>query len=507
MTDVAEQPARSETGLAPGWQWATLAALGEVTGGLTKNAKRGSFELKLPYLRVANVYANSLKLDDVEEVGVLPTEIARTLLKKNDLLVVEGNGSPDHIGRVALWDGSIETCLHQNHLIKVRLAGTAPKFVLYWLLSKEGRAYIRSVSSSSSGLYTLSIGKVEGLPVPVAPIQEQERIVARIEELLSKLDSGTAALHKTKALLKLYRQSVLHAGVSGQLTQVWRKQQGEQLESADVQLERVLQQRREAWEASEKKGKYKEPKGPSETNLPSVPQGWVWTTFEQASYRVTVGFVGQMKHEYRDEGVPFLRSQNVRPNRYEPEGLRYISNQFHDRISKSEVRSGDLVVVRSGSVGTACAIPEDFGEGNCSDLVIVQRPYFNAKFAAYYMNSMARANVSARKVGIGLEHFNTSALASMALPFPTVAEQAQIVAEVERRLSVLDKLEVTVNSELKRAKQTRQGILRKAFRGELIPQDPNDEPTSVLLERIKAEKIRLGVENLRRGRKPRKENK
>ena len=144
--------------LPKGWIWTTVAQLGKVSGGLTKNAKRGLHDLQLPYLRVANVQANELRLVDIETIGITPGELPRTLLEKGDLLVVEGNGSPDQIGRVAIWNGSITPCLHQNHLIKVRLAYPEyGSYVLHWLLSKNGRDNIRQVASSTSGLYTLSI--------------------------------------------------------------------------------------------------------------------------------------------------------------------------------------------------------------------------------------------------------------------------------------------------------------------------------------------------------------
>lgn len=103
------------------WRQSVLGDVGKIIGGLTKNPKRNGLSLKLPYLRVANVYANELRLDEIEYIGVSEKELEKLLVRKGDLLVVEGNGSPDQIGRVALWNDSIPNCVHQNHLIKVRL--------------------------------------------------------------------------------------------------------------------------------------------------------------------------------------------------------------------------------------------------------------------------------------------------------------------------------------------------------------------------------------------------
>jgi type I restriction enzyme S subunit len=230
-------------------------------------------------------------------------------------------------------------------------------------------------------------------------------------------------------------------------------------------LPRILAQRRKNWAG---RGKYKEPAAPDTSNLGPLPIGWTWATFEQIAERVTVGFVGSMKHEYVENGVPFLRGQNVRENRFDPEGLLHVSPEFHQKLSKSALRPGDLAVVRSGSVGVTCVIPDSLPDANCSDLVLVQRPLgFVPQYGAYYMNSLAKRHVATGKVGVALIHFNTKSVAALAIPLPPLAEQTRIVAEVERRLSVVEALEVVVSANLQRATRLRQSILHKAFTGEL----------------------------------------
>ncbi|MEW8356125.1 MAG: restriction endonuclease subunit S [Candidatus Thiodiazotropha sp.] len=200
------------------WTWVYLGQMGEVIGGLTKNKKREQFELQLPYLRVANVYANELRLDDITMIGVQESELERLLLEKGDLLVVEGNGSPEQIGRLAIWDGSIDPCVHQNHLIKVRLQEKASgNYLMYWLSSLGGRDAILKVASSTSGLYTLSISKVSGLPIPLPPIEEQVEIhnivslkLSSIEHLENEIDVQLLKAERNK-------QSVLASAFSGNI--------------------------------------------------------------------------------------------------------------------------------------------------------------------------------------------------------------------------------------------------------------------------------------------------
>lgn len=125
------------------WIWTKISEIGEVSGGLTKNSTRNQFELKMPYLRVANVYSNKLDLSEIKTIGVREAEVDRYLLKQGDLLVVEGNGSKEQIGRVAQWDGSVDPCLHQNHIIRIRLNQDINRqFVTIWLLSSQGREMI-----------------------------------------------------------------------------------------------------------------------------------------------------------------------------------------------------------------------------------------------------------------------------------------------------------------------------------------------------------------------------
>jgi len=125
-------PARFDElrGLPQGWRWAEMSTIGSVAGGVTKNQKRFDQPLQMPYIRVANVYADELRLADVSTIHVTRAELGRVLLHSGDLLIVEGNGSVEQIGRVAIWDGSIMSCGHQNHLIRVRpVPGVPPRFL------------------------------------------------------------------------------------------------------------------------------------------------------------------------------------------------------------------------------------------------------------------------------------------------------------------------------------------------------------------------------------------
>ena len=207
----------------------------DITGGLTKNSKRNILPLQMPYIRVANVYYNYLDLKEIKTIGVEQAEIERTTLQKGDLLFVEGNGSRDQIGRVAQWNGEIEDCLHQNHIIKGRPLGSMlGKFAIYFLMTEGGRTQIRDVSSSTSGLYTLSTNKVKSLLVPFCTIEEQAAIVAAIDSRLSVCDKLEAIVDESLVKAEALRQSILKKAFAGQLVP-----QDPDDEPADVLLERI----------------------------------------------------------------------------------------------------------------------------------------------------------------------------------------------------------------------------------------------------------------------------
>jgi type I restriction enzyme S subunit len=201
----------------PAWATSTLGACGVVAGGLTKNGKREGLALARPYLRVANVYANRLELDDVAQIGLTEAEHQKTRLASGDLLIVEGNGSLDQLGRVALWNGELPDCVHQNHLIRWRSSGPRPRYVLYWLLSPRGRESITDLASTTTGLHTLSISKVAAVPIELPTDDEQAEIVRRVDALFALADTLEARVATARAQVERLTPALLSKAFRGEL--------------------------------------------------------------------------------------------------------------------------------------------------------------------------------------------------------------------------------------------------------------------------------------------------
>jgi type I restriction enzyme S subunit len=168
----------------PGWVWVYIDRLATVQGGIQKTPLRRPVRNHVPYLRVANVQRDALDLKEIERFEVSPEELERWQLNAGDLLIVEGNGSEHEIGRCAVWPGSIDPCVYQNHLIRVRCPhSTMTQFIQMFLNSPDGKAEMKRLAITTSGLFNLSVGKIRRYAVPVPPVAEQGRIVARVTEL------------------------------------------------------------------------------------------------------------------------------------------------------------------------------------------------------------------------------------------------------------------------------------------------------------------------------------
>jgi len=207
-----------EEDFPPHWQRTSIGKICDVSGGITKNASKDHGGSLLPYLRVANVYTNELVLTEVKEILVPNHLLQKYLLAKGDLLIVEGNGSIDQLGRVAIWDGSIESCVHQNHLIKARPhSPSTAKYLHAYLNSPHGRSQIKEVSSSTSGLHTLSISKIECIELGLPPENERRRIIAEVDRRFSVLDQVEATVQASLQRCGILRQAILKRAFEGRL--------------------------------------------------------------------------------------------------------------------------------------------------------------------------------------------------------------------------------------------------------------------------------------------------
>ena len=476
------------------WIWSQVGEVSEIVGGGTpRTSDQDNFDGgEISWITPADLSGYGDKFiahgaRNITERG-LNSSSAR-LLPKNSVLF----SSRAPIGYVAIAAQPLAT--NQGFKSFALPEGIDPSFVYYFLMrSKE---LVQSLGGGTT-FKEISGATAATIPLPLAPLAEQRRIVAEIETQFTRLDVSVAALRRAQANLKRYRASVLKDACEGRLVPTeadLARSEGREYEPADVLLERILAERRARWESQEKRrGKYREPSAPDISALPELPEGWAWATVEQLS-EVQGGIQKQPKRAPADNPYPFLRVANVLRGSLDLDEVHQIE-LFRGELEKLRLFPGDLLIVEgNGSpsqIGRMAVWKGDIEDCVHQNHIIRARLIggLSSEYAQTYWNSPTGASEVSKVASStsGLYTLSVSKVSALPIPLPPLAEQRRIVPEVERRLSVVQQAEATVEASLARAERLRQSILKQAFSGRLVPQDPDDEPASVLLERIRAER-------------------
>lgn len=487
------------------WRWATVGEVADVTGGLTKNAgKRDASKLRVPLVSVAAVHLRRINPDAVGEVGLLDSDGDRATLARGDLLIVEGNGSLEHIGRVALWNDEVPGARHQNHIIRVRPHDIASRFVLEWLASPEGRKAIVNEATSAAGLYTLSLSKVERLPIPVPTPSEQRRIVAKLEALQARSRRARLALDGVAPLLEKLRQSILAAAFRGDFTKDWRAR-SKNVEPAAELLKRIRTERRKSWEESELakmrakgkapaddrwKAKYKEAQSVDATGLAELPVGWCWASVEELLVGgPTNGF--SPKSDGAGSGTPTLKlSATTRGYCVLNDTTTKRTNEVIDDDESYWLSPGDLLLQRANTieyVGVTAIFDGPDRTYIYPDLMMRLRaaPLIGARFLWRALSSAAcRQFMRDHATGTAgnMPKVNGDTVRRTPVPLPPIEEQALILDLLDRADERRRALESVADASVDQVLTLERAILAKAFRGELVPRDPNEESAATLMK-------------------------
>lgn len=359
----------------------------------------------------------------------------------------------------------------------------------------------------------------------VAPNAEQTRIVTKLEELLSDLDAGVTELKAAQKKLTQYRQSLLKAAVEGRLTAQWRAdraRRGEPTETGAQLLQRILQERRIRWETQQRakfiaqgktppqgwQSKYSEPVKPDTTDLPELPEGWVWASLDMLG-EIASGVAKGTKHkaEVAVREISYLRVANVQRGFLDLSEVKTIFATEKD-ISELTLKSGDILFNEGGDrdkLGRGWVWRNEIETCIHQNHVFRVRPYLSAtlpELISHHGNTFGKTWFqTAGKQTTNLASINMTMLRMFPVPLAPALEQEEILSQIQQQLMALDDQELAVNFSLQQSAAQRKNILRAAFSGQLVPQDPSDEPASVLLERIRAERSAHSSEKNPRGRK------
>jgi type I restriction enzyme S subunit len=428
-----------------------------IKGKKPKNSGPATTERTVPYINIKAF--ESGQPVEFAAPGNYPT------CERDDVLIVwdgaraglSGRAVPGYIG---------------STLAKVYSDVADNRYLFYFLQSQYGRINSRT---KGVGIPHVDPTIFNNIPFPIAPPEQQKHIVAEIEKQFSRLNEAVANLKRVKANLKRYKAAVLKAAVEGRLVETEAevaRREGRNYETGTQLLQRILETRRSQWKG---KGKYKEPAAPDTTDLPELPEGWMWANWEQ------VGFSQNGRpfpsSDYCDKGVRLLRPGNLHESGalvWTAENTRHMPPQYAGKNPDLIVKGRELVMnltaqsLKDEFLGRVCFTADGehclLNQRLARLIPIEVVPEF---VLVVFKSKWFRRFIDGLNTGSLIQHMFTSQLATFAFPIPPIAEQHRIVAEVDRRLSLVRGVETQVDANFQRVERLRQSILLAAFSGTL----------------------------------------
>ena len=475
-----------------------------IGGGTPSKTNSAYYQGNIPWMTVKDMI--SRRPEQVAEYITLEAvNDSATNIIPTDTIIIATRMSLGKVVRVPF-----EVAINQDLKALILPNGIEKDFFEFWYISETFNIQSLGTGTTVKGI---RLETLQQLKIPLPPLNEQKRIVAKIEALQTRTQRVKEALEAIPQLLDQFRQSVLAAAFRGDLTADWRENNPD-VEPASVLLERIRVERRRKWEEAELekmkakgkvpkndkwKQKYKEPQGVDDSNLPELPEGWEWTTLDQILFSLRNGLSKAPADQ--PPGIPILRISAVRAMEVNTGDVRFYRTNNADEINYYLLKAGDLLFTRyNGSpsfVGVCGLIPEINNNLLYPDKLIRGRLVnkslsLPAYFELAFNSGVSRSHIESHiKTSAGQQGIAGSDIKSAPVPIPPLMEQHIIINAIQQQFLAIQNIAYFTNHCSQDIQILNQSILSKAFLGELVPQDPNDEPASVLLERIRAEQEKL----------------
>lgn len=467
------------------WRIVPLKELGKWSGGGTPSKANPAFWQNgtIPWVSPKDMNTDRIMFaeDMITEVAV--QQSTTNLVPAGSILMVTRSGILRHTFPVAVAE--VPVTLNQDLKALAPKPGILPKYVLF-ALKAFNKEILHTCSKQGTTVNSIETEKLLSFEIPLVSPECQTEIVAEIEKQFSRLDEAVTALKRIQTNLKRYKVAVLKAAVGGKLTEQWRKEHSD-VEPADQLLKRILAERRARWETAELakmkakgikpkddlwKKKYKEPVGPDTSNLPGLPEGWVWVNFERLSEAsanaLKAGpFGSALKKEYYVPSGYKVYGQEQVINGDPFYGDYYIDQERYEGLKSCAVKPGDILISLVGTIGKVLILPDGIEPGIINPRLVklsLNRNFVLPEFVkAYRLSDSVRHSFTMRSHGGTMDILNLSMLKELSIPLPPIDEQQHIIDQVESLFSISEEVEATIETNLKRAERLRQMILQRAF--------------------------------------------
>ena len=434
--------------LPQNWAWVTLQEVCSPPqyGWTTKATTQGTLHL----LRTTDITAGNVNWETVPFCQKEPPDKEKYLLKTGDI-VISRAGSVGYSYLVK----NPQNAVFASYLIRFKPSSIVDEnYLLFFLKSPS---YWKTISKEKAGIALANVNatKLKRIEIPLPPLAEQHRIVSKLEALFAQLETAVDSLKKAQVQLQRYRRSTLKAAFEGKLTKAWREEHLGELEPMSVSEISVS------------------------GNLSELPNQWVWTTLEEVSEIILGQSPPSSTYNTDGKGLPFYQGKSEF-------GQLYPIPRKWCTAPKKIAKKDDVFISIRAPVGPTNLCPEKSAIGR--GLAAIRGLHRIQPFFILYLMRRFENEIASEGTGTTFNAITGNQLKTFEIPLPPLLEQEQIVSELEWCFSIADKIEATLDTALKRAEHLRQSILKQAFSGKLVPQDSNDEPASVLLEKIQDEK-------------------
>ena len=548
---MADTELLNEEILPEGWICTTI---GDITLPIEKVQPKYEPQSRFTYLDISSIdtSANTVVSPKTYTGGEAPSR-ARQLVRANDVLF---STVRPYLKNIALVPETAERQVASTGFAVLRGAsGISQKYLFYYTLTDR---FIKNIGEYQRGTSYPAVrdSDVRAQAIPLAPTAEQFRIVAEIEKHFSRLDAVETLLRRVRTKLRRYKASVLKAACEGRLVITeaeLARAEGRDYDPADKLLNRILAERRAHWEveqwgkeiekakqraakaarkstgrplkhsgklATEEweniakseynkylpnndywKRKYEEPVSPDKQDLPELPVGWCWASIEQLVKSIQYGHTASAIME--SVGPKFLRITDIQDGQVNWDTVPYCECSQEEHL-KYHLEPGDIVFARTGATTGKSYLITDCPDAVFASYLIRLRlsDLLDIKYLVLLLDSpIYWSQIMNVRKGSAQPGVNATVLATLHIPLPPLAEQKRIARDVDRRISLVAELESMVETSLIRAERLRQSILKRAFEGTLVSQNPTDESAQALLERIHDEKEKVEQQGKQRERR------